>query len=142
MSSDTRKTRAEEIIRRFEGRATDAHYLAYFECFNQQLYFEAHEVLEKLWLPQRSGPEGAFYKGLIQLAGAFVHFQKNRYGPADSLLRLAQTNLEKYPTIHHSLDVVGVLEVIQNWREKFASAKIEQSVLLSNAPPKLFLMET
>jgi predicted metal-dependent hydrolase len=60
----------------------DPHYLGYFECFNQQLFYEAHDVLEELWLAQRRQPNDLFYKGLIQLAGAFVHLQKNRLKPA------------------------------------------------------------
>ena len=73
------------IVDEFQGQDLDAHYLGYFACFNRQLFFEAHEVLEQIWLPQRHGPNGAFYKGLIQLAGAFVHLQKNRSGPAAAL---------------------------------------------------------
>src|SRR5262245_52833141 len=69
----SKSNRIEELIQRFQGGPIDAYFLGYIECFNRQLYFEAHEVLEQLWLPQRSGPDGDFYKGLIQLAGAFVH---------------------------------------------------------------------
>src|SRR4029079_18573679 len=82
----------------------DAHYLGYFECFNRQLFFEAHEVLEELWLADRHGANGNFYKGLIQLAGAFVHLQKERPGPATALFKLAQANLQQYPAVHEQLD--------------------------------------
>ena len=60
------------------GKGMDAHYLGYFECFNRQLFYEAHDVLEELWLAQRNQPNDLFFKGLIQLAGAFVHLQKER----------------------------------------------------------------
>src|SRR5689334_16470274 len=93
------------IIERFDGRELGAHYLAFFECFNQGLFFEAHEVLEKIWLPQRKEANGLFYKGLIQLAGAFVHLQKGRLRPAGALLKLARQNLERYRPIHEHLDV-------------------------------------
>ena len=93
----------------------DPHYLGYFECFNRQRFFEAHEVLEALWLPQREGPNGSFYKGLIQLAGAFVHWQKNRPGPAVALFKLAQTNLRKYPANHEGLNVENVLVMTDKW---------------------------
>ena len=42
---------------------------------------------------QRHTPNDGFYKGLIQLAGAFVHLQKDRLRPAASLFRLAQKYL-------------------------------------------------
>ena len=87
------------------------HYTGYFELFNQQKFFEAHEVLEHIWLADKQGPNGAFYKGLIQLAGAFVHLQKNRLRPAAALFELARTNLEKYPFAHEDLNLqtVGAL---------------------------------
>ncbi len=96
----------------------DPHYLSYFECFNEQRFFEAHEVLEALWLPQRQGPNGSFYKGLIQLAGAFVHLQKNRLGPAVALFKLAQGNLRQYPATHEGLAVNDVLNLIEDWLHK------------------------
>ena len=74
-------------LARFQDRELDAHYLGFFECFNRQICYEA--VLEPLWLEQRGRPEAALYKGLIQLAGAFVHLQKRRLPPAAALFRLA-----------------------------------------------------
>jgi hypothetical protein len=91
----------------------DPHYLGYFECFNRGQFFEAHEVLEELWLADRHGPNGAFYKGLIQLAGAFVHLQKDRPRPAAALFKLARANLEKYPSTHERLDLGYVREQIE-----------------------------
>ena len=82
------------LIESCRGEKLDAHYLGYFHCFNRGLFYEAHDVLEELWLPERTGPNGAFYKGLIQLAGAFVHLQKNRLRPAAALFKLAATNLQ------------------------------------------------
>src|SRR6266403_4586539 len=100
------------LIEGFSGQDLDPHYLGYFECFNRQLFYEAHEVLEELWLGQRQRPNALFYKGLIQLAGAFVHLQKSRPQPAAALLRLARTNLERYPEVHQRLDVGLVLRSI------------------------------
>src|SRR5208283_3335130 len=102
-------------------RDYDRRYLGYFDCFNRQRFFEAHEVLEALWLPQRQGLNGAFYKGLIQLAGAFVHLQKNRPGPAAVLFGLAQANLRKYPATHEGLAVNDVLAVIEEWLRRLKS---------------------
>jgi len=122
------------IVDKFQGQDLDAHYLGYFDCFNRQLFFEAHEVLEELWLPQRKGPNGLFYKGLIQLAGAFVHLQKNRPGPAAALYKLAQTNLSKYPPRHDRLDLENVLARITDWLRQLES---NGSTPLSPAPALL-----
>ena len=93
-------------------------YQGYFTCFNAQQYYEAHDVLEHLWL-QTSGPDHAFFKGLIQFAGAFVHLQKQRahpthakHGrrlrPAVRLFRLAAANLAPYLPRHLQLDVAAI----------------------------------
>jgi predicted metal-dependent hydrolase len=111
------------IVERFQGRELDAHYLAFFECFNQGLFFEAHEVLEKVWLPQRNESNGRFYKGLIQLAGAFVHLQKGRLRPAGALLELARANLEGYGPMHDQLDVKSVLALINSWSDELNEGK-------------------
>jgi hypothetical protein len=134
-----KKVYIEQLVRRFRGQALDAHYLGYFECFNSQLYFEAHEVLERLWLPLRRETDGNFYKGLIQLAGAFVHVQKGRSKPALSLLRLAQSHLNSYPEVHHCLDLRKVFVVIGDWSREISSASALDNLLSIKAAPKLVL---
>jgi predicted metal-dependent hydrolase len=104
-----------ELLESYRGCELDAHYLGYFACFNRGRFFEAHDVLEELWLPARRGPNGDFYKGLIQLAGAFVHLEKNRLLPSAALFRLARTNLQKYPVRHEHFDVTAALALIANW---------------------------
>ncbi len=96
-------------------------YQGYFRCFNEGRYYEAHDVLEHLWLRGgRTDPEHAFYKGLIQVAGAFVHLRKQherpdhakdgrRLRPAVRLFALATANLTPYGPRHLSLNVDAVL---------------------------------
>jgi predicted metal-dependent hydrolase len=126
-----------ELIEQFRGRELDAHYFGYFECFNRQLYFEAHDVLEELWLAQRSGPNYAFYKGLIQLAGAFVHLQKNRLRPAAALFKLADANLEKYPASHERLQVEDVRRLIRDWLHRLETGSFEINPLKPGCEPRL-----
>lgn len=104
-----------EMVRMCEGRGVNAYYAAYFEYFNREQFYEAHDVLEQLWLPDRKGASGAFYKGLIQLAGAFVHLQKERMGPAAALLKLARANLATYGMEYLGLNLKGVSELIEDW---------------------------
>jgi predicted metal-dependent hydrolase len=98
--------------------ADDPRYAGFFACFNRGEYFEAHEVLENLWLGLRRSPIGDFYKGLIQLAGAFVHVRKGRREPAISLLKLARRNLAKYGASHEALDICATLHLIEHWRRQ------------------------
>ncbi|HVY70170.1 MAG TPA: DUF309 domain-containing protein [Verrucomicrobiae bacterium] len=117
----------------------DAHYTGYFHCFNQQLFYEAHDVLEELWLPSRGGPNDLFYKGLIQLAGAFVHLQKNRLRPAVALFNLAHANLARFPSRHEQADVAGLLGLITDWRGRVEAGAFEQNPLTPASAPKLGL---
>ena len=126
------------LIASCQGRELDAHYLGYFECFNRGLFYEAHDVLEELWLPNRNGSNGPFYKGLIQFAGAFVHLQKGRLGPAAALLRLARSNLQKYPAIHERLAVTDVLALIGHWLERLETHS--RNPLSSESAPRLALL--
>src|SRR5258708_7526739 len=135
-----KSTKIAALIGECRGRDLPAHYLGYFECFNQQLFYEAHDVLEELWLAEgKQGANYGFYKGLIQFAGAFVHLQKNRLRPAAALFKLAQTNLEKYPRMHESLDIREVLHLIANWLGALELTKFEKNPLTAADHPKIRL---
>jgi predicted metal-dependent hydrolase len=118
----------------------DPHYLGYFRCFNCGLFYEAHDVLEELWLGQREGPNYGFYKGLIQFAGAFVHLQKGRLRPAAALFRLSRTYLGKYPAQHEHLDVARVLALGEEWMERLERARFEANPYDGRNAPQLNLV--
>src|SRR5213594_3798282 len=97
-------------------------YRAFFRCWNEQRYYEAHDVLEQLWLKTDSD-DADFFKGHIQAAGAFVHLQKNfehpshpkhgrRLQPAVRLFQLAEKNLAPYAPVHHAFDVGKFLKLL------------------------------
>jgi predicted metal-dependent hydrolase len=113
------------------------HYAGWFACFNRGDYFEAHDVLEDLWLGQRQGPNDLFYKGMIQLAGAFVHLKKNRLRPADALFRLAQFNLARYRPVHERLDLEEVLGLIREWRDDLARGGFAENPMSRRPAPHL-----
>ncbi len=117
----------------------DHRYVAFFDRFNQQLYFEAHEVLEALWLQERGGARDRFYKGLIQIAGAFVHVQKERRGPATALLKLAQANLLLYPEEFEFLTVSEVTGQLSRWLVVLDSPTDWAAVRSELGVPKLSL---
>jgi predicted metal-dependent hydrolase len=126
------------------GRGFDARYLGYFECFNRGWFYEAHDVLEELWLEARRGPEGDFYKGLIQLAGAFVHLQKHtalrpRVGPAGALFQLARANLTRYPAWHQHVSVTRLLALIEAWLAQLEAGRLAENPLTVTNAPQLAL---
>ncbi len=137
MSQKRKKIAA--LIEPFHGRAVDARYFGYFECFNHGRFFEAHEVLEDLWLADRKGPDGSFYKGLIQLAGAFVHLEKKRPSPASALFRLALGNFENYPEIHHQLNLKKLAGKIREWLEALGGGASRGIQLFPGETPRLEL---
>ena len=127
------------MIQSYHGHGVDPHYAGYFHCFNQQEFYEAHDVLENLWLADKHGANGSFYKGLIQLAGAFVHLQKNRLKPAAALFKLARTNLEKYPPAHDRLNLKKVGVLIEHWLGELESKNFEHNPLNPKNTPHLKL---
>ncbi|MGC1480412.1 MAG: DUF309 domain-containing protein [Chthoniobacterales bacterium] len=107
-------------------------YGGYFTCFNQGDYYEAHDVLEQLWL-ETTGPDWTYYKGLIQLAGAFVHLRHQyrhpahrihgrRLPPAARLFDLATKNLTPFAPRHLGFDVNSAL-----WLSHDRATAIRQS---------------
>ena len=129
--------RITELAAQFAGDGVDPRYAGYFALFNRQKFYEAHDVLENLWLPGRHGANGNFYKGLIQLAGAFVHLQKNRLRPSAALFKLARTNLEKYPLRHEQLDLTAVLALIADWLQRLEQSEFTINPLTAATVPQL-----
>ena len=111
------------------GIAAHPYYRAFFRCWNEQRHYEAHDVLEQVWLHDPITPEDAqYFKGLIQAAGAFVHLQKHyehpthpkhgrRLGPAVRLFRLAEKNLGTFGDQRHALDLVRFRELLSRYRD-------------------------
>jgi hypothetical protein len=68
------------------------------ERFNRGQFFEAHEAWEEVWL-EAARELRNFYQGLIQVAAAFVHLQRNEYPGTVKLLREGLRKLESYPPV-------------------------------------------
>lgn len=127
--------RMEDFVGRLVG-GDDSRYHAcyrgYFVCFNAGRYYEAHDVLEHLWLQE--GKRETFYKGLIQVAGGFVHLQKHylrpfhhkdgrRLAPAARLFRLAVKNMEAYRPRYQGLDVEALCALCGRLAEGIEAGK-------------------
>ena len=124
-------------------------YRAFFRCWNEQRYYEAHDVLEQLWLKADSG-EASFFKGLIQAAGAFVHLQKRfeqpthakhsrRLPPAARLFRLAEKNLSSFGPRHHGLDVAALCQLLRAYADQIIASDHKTNPWSPEAAPKLEL---
>jgi predicted metal-dependent hydrolase len=135
--------------------AAHPYYRAFFRCWNEQRYYEAHDVLEQVWLHDPITPEDAqYFKGLIQAAGAFVHLQKQfeypahpkhgkRLGPAVRLFKLAEKNLAPFGAERHDLDLAEFREMLARYREAVEASgnnpwapQTAPKVSLSNQPSR------
>jgi predicted metal-dependent hydrolase len=129
--------------------ANHPFYRAFFHCWNEQRYYEAHDVLEQLWLKTKSR-DADYFKGLIQAAGAFVHLQKRfehpshakhgrRLPPAVRLFRLAERNLARFGPRHHGLDVAALCHLLRAYADKIVASGYKTNPWSPEIAPKLEL---
>jgi predicted metal-dependent hydrolase len=125
-------------------------YRAFFHCWNEKRYYEAHDVLEQLWLKSKS-PDADYFKGLIQAAGAFVHLQKRfeyplhskhsrRLAPAVRLFRLAESNLSRFAPQHHGLDVAAFCQLLRACGDRIVESDYKINPWSPETAPKLELL--
>ena len=123
------------------------YYLTIFRCWNEQHYYEAHDVLEQLWLNTKS-VDADFFKGLIQAAGAFVHLQKRfehpshakhskRLAPAVRLFRLAEKNLANFAPSHHGLDVEALCQLLSRYADEIVASNYTLNPWSPETAPEL-----
>jgi predicted metal-dependent hydrolase len=119
----------------------DPRYLGYFECFNRKRFYEAHEVLEELWLASKDTPNRRYYQGLIMAAGAFVHFQKNRPKGASNLLRTAIDRLKPFGAVHEGFEVGKFVESLESWLYLVDSMGHKENPFDPRLAPKIELLD-
>jgi predicted metal-dependent hydrolase len=140
---------AEDVVLTGADVAKHPFYRAFFLCWNEQHYYEAHDVLEQLWLKTGSG-DSDFFKGLIQAAGAFVHLQKRfehpahpkhsrRLSPAERLFRLAEKNLAPFAPRHHGLDVAELCQLLRAYADQIVASDCKTNPWSPETAPKLSL---
>ena len=125
------------------------YYIAFFRCWNEQRYYEAHDVLEQLWLNTKP-PDADFFKGLIQAAGAFVHLQKHfehpshpkhsrRLSPAVRLFRLSEKNLTTFMPWRYGLDVSALCQLLNRYSHEIGASDYTVNPWSPETAPKLEL---
>lgn len=175
----TKGERISRFVEELEGTAPDEGngeiadhpcYRGFFRCWNEQRYYEAHDVLEHLWLEGRDGrrpvqsdrgrhggrpstgwDDSDYFKGLIQAAGAFVHLQKQfehpthakhgrRLGPAVRLFALAQTNLAPFAPVRHRFDVARLLVLLGETADAIVASEFTRNPWSPKTAPRLDLL--
>lgn len=126
----SKSERMEQIIREYPESQFEKEYHGFFICFNEGLYYEAHDVLEHLWLQRKNTQDDHFFKALIQVAGAFVHISKGKLGPAKRLFVLAKGYFAEYPDTFRGIVLAEMDQFIQLWINRIE----EDAFDLSNYP--------
>ena len=100
----------------------------FIRLFNERLFFEAHEILEELWL-ETSGEQKLFYQGLIQCAVSLAHWKRNNPRGANQVGARSFSILEKYEA---ERDGIFVQELISHCRN-FLDGKTNQIPTIKTA---------
>jgi predicted metal-dependent hydrolase len=150
-----KRERISDFVRALEPACAEAslqdYYAAFFQLWNAQKYYEAHDVLEQLWLVEKNAELARFYQALIQAAGAFVHLQKNfeqpshakhgrRLRPATRLFSLALRNLEDLPNEYHALDLPVLRELLVRYRDFIIAVDFRKNPWSPETAPRLALL--
>lgn len=94
------------------------------QYFNDEKYWGAHEILEGVW-KSTSGTERSILNGIILVAAAFVHDEKDEREICISILRRALNKLEGASGVYRGIDIdrltARVMEIVDSGRiERFA----------------------
>ena len=115
MGSDERLTREYS-----ESGPSIPRLLRGIELFNSGLYWEAHEVWEEEWTPDRKGRDSGFYKGLIQVAAGCLHYtRRNRRGAVNKWSSGAEY-LRPYLPAHNGVRLAPLVAAVDGFLRAMA----------------------
>lgn len=83
-------------------------YLQGLRLFNEEEFFECHDVLEELW-SDTQGSERKYYQGLIQLSISLFHFGNDNFGGARKLYDSSRKYLEAFRPAYMNVDLDKLL---------------------------------
>ena len=83
--------------------------------FNRGYYFEAHDVLEDLWMGT-VGEDRLFLQGLIQVSVGFYHLFNRNFIGAVSQFNKGLSKLENYFPHHRGVELSQFTEKVKGWK--------------------------
>ena len=87
--------RYDRLIERVSSTCLDDPLLQSLVIWNNGLFFEFHDHLERIW-QQTGGDEHQALKGLIKAAGVYIHMEHNRQRAVESLSTKSFNLLRRY----------------------------------------------
>jgi uncharacterized protein len=101
----------EEIMERYMKK--DEAIMRAVQLFNDERYWEAHESLEYVW-KDATGTEKEILNGIILIAAAFVHHEKDELDICVSILRRAKRKLDQTSNEYYGINISKVVEVVSD----------------------------
>ena len=92
------------------------------ELFNEGRYFEAHEVLEHLWLAA-DGLDRELYQGVLQVAVGLHHEARGNRKGAASMLAKGVSRLTPLAPSHKGVDVARLLDDVRGFQGALPGAR-------------------
>jgi predicted metal-dependent hydrolase len=83
--------------------------------FNSGRYWDAHEVWEREWTPDRKGPDSGFYKGLIQIAAGCLHYTRRNRRGAVNKWRSGASYLRPYLPAHKGVSLTPLVGAVEGY---------------------------
>jgi len=119
----------------------DEKYLEGIRLFNEEEFFECHDVLEELW-SEVIGDERAFYQGMIQASVALFHFGNENLGGARKMYESSRKLIEPYAPNYLGMNVEQFLGDLRFcFEELLTSDEVYPSgvLILDERVPKIAL---
>ncbi|WP_377887936.1 DUF309 domain-containing protein [Alkalihalobacillus sp. R86527] len=86
-------------------------YYDFLVAFNEQEFYLCHDLLEEIWLTDRSN---TFIKGLLHLSVAHYHYSYGNVKGTKMMMQSALEYLQPYIPIHWEIDVCKIIDHIEN----------------------------
>ena len=104
--------------------------------FNEEYFFEAHEVLEDAWRVERGEPR-LFLQGLIQVCAGYHHFQNGNFVGAITLLERGADKMRRYPPRYLGIDAAALIAHIDGDRTRLEAVQRGQTGATTLAFPRI-----
>ncbi|MDY7096081.1 MAG: DUF309 domain-containing protein [Acidobacteriota bacterium] len=116
-------------------------FAAGVRCFNQEEYFDAHELWEEIWRSTTPEPRDLF-QGLIQVAVGMYHYRRRqRPAPAARVLSRGLRRLEPLAPRSHGLDLASLLASGELWWQWLSAAASPGAAAEEPPPPRIRILD-
>lgn len=88
------------------------------DFFNREYFFEAHDVIEELWMDAREQTQRDLFHGLVNIATGFYHYRMENRNGMQSQLQKGVNKLSQVPPHCFGVGVEKLLQAVQPYIQK------------------------